>query len=470
MTWLMEAMSDRPNVVWVTLDSVRFDHTSLSGYSRDTTPNLARVADGATGHSFTNCFAHSIWTLPSTASIMTGTPPSRHRLGYGASSLGTDLSTVAERFSDAGYETACLSRNTHLSSATNLDRGFDRFAWLAASTLLQEAGPVTTAKYLLNLQRHSAGFTLDTAKHATPFVMNDVAKRWLSDLKEGSDPFFCYLHYNEPHRPYYPPLPYLDRYVDDIDMSTREAAEFAMDLHYNLNEVVANGCNLSDERWAAVKAMYDAEIAYTDEMVGRLYDHLTEVVDDETVVVVTADHGELLGEHGMLAHKVSLHDAVLHVPMVVDGLGDVVDPDGLVQHADVMQTLLERAGGDTDQLGGVDVRSETREFVVAQRGPEEFGAFLDHNPAFDTSQYHADSVTCLRTDEFKYQRSTDATRLYQLPDETREVSDEFPTVADELDAELDAWLDAEGQPVESVADATFTDDMKEQLRDLGYVD
>lgn len=458
-----------PSVLWITLDSVRADHTAMAGYRRDTTPNLDRLASESGGQAFRQCVAHSNATLRSSASILTGMQPSRHDVGMGNDRLPDAVETVPERFAAEGYETACLSGNSHLSGATGLDRGFDRFEWLAASTLLDAAGPKTVARYLLNLRRHSAGLSTDPAKHSTPFLMNDVAERWLSDLADDP-PFFCYLHYNEPHRPYYPPLPYLDRFTGDLSMSAAEAAEFAMHVHRNFFDVVADGPEFTGDEWAALKAMYDAEIAYTDEMVGRLVEHARSLVDD-LVVVVTADHGELFGEGGMLAHKLLLHDALLRVPLVVHGLGDTAaDADSLVQHADVTRTLLERAGGRTDGMQGVDLRSDTREYAIAQRGPVGFDAYRERNPAFDASRYAASALHCLRDREFKYLRHDDGAALHRLPDEERDVSGEHPDVAERMDDYLAGWLDADGRPVAEAADAEFTDAMERQLRDLGYVE
>ena len=93
-------------------------------------------------------------------------------------------------------------------------------------------------------------------------------------------------------------------------MSGAEAAEIAMEVHHNLVEAVADGYNLTDEEWAALRAMYDAEIAYTDDQVSVLYDTLLAEIG-ETIVVITADHGELFGEDNMLAHKYSMHNGVL---------------------------------------------------------------------------------------------------------------------------------------------------------------
>lgn len=177
-------MSCGPNVVWVTLDSVRRDRTTIGGHDRDTTPALERLATSAEGQAFDNCIAHSNWTLASSAATLTGTYPSHNTFGMGGEFVPDNLSTVADLFKKKGYGNACLSRNAHVSDATGINRSFDQFEWLSSSTLLEVAGPRSLGKYLINIRRHSAGFTTDTAKHATLFLMNDIAKRWLRSFDE----------------------------------------------------------------------------------------------------------------------------------------------------------------------------------------------------------------------------------------------------------------------------------------------
>jgi uncharacterized sulfatase len=380
-----------------------------------------------------------------------------------------DLRTVPELFKQLGYRTACLSRNSNVSAATGLDRGFDRFEWLAASTILSAAGPRSLLKYLLNVRRHSAGLATDTAKHATPYLMNDIASRWLRDLADA-EPFFLYLHYNEPHRPYYPPLTWQDRYADEISLSPAEATTVSMDVHRNLMERVAAGCDLSEREMAALKAMYDAEVAYTDEMVGRLVDRVHERVPDDTVVVVTADHGELFGEHGLLSHRWVLDDALINVPTVVHGADLDVARDDLVQHVDIMQTLLARVGGDTSQLQGINLDERERDYVVAQRSMMEFEGLLETDPEYDTSRFHTDLLTALRTREFKYQTSGERSELFALPDETTDVTGTYPEIAAELADLTESWLADEGAPVGAAQHAEFDDAMRKQLADLGYLE
>lgn len=468
-------MITTPNVVWITLESTRTDHTSLSDYVRDTTPNLRRIAERPRGSAFPSCIAHGVWTLASSASILTGTYPSRHGAGMAHDRIPDELETVPELLKEAGYHTACLSPNSHLSSATGLDRGFDDFAWISPSTLLDTAGLSTIARYLLNIRRHGGGITTDTAKHGTGFIVQDVAKRWLRSFAGDREPFFLYAHVGDPHHPYYPPLPLLREYAADLELSAREAGEVALAHHDELNERIARGCDFTAAEWDALHALYDAEIAYADRLVGTLFDYVDSLDLGETVFVVTADHGELFGEHGMLAHKIVVDDAVCRVPLVVYGLDGVEGSDGdLVQHADVVRTLLSAVGARTGQCQGIDLREETREYAVVQRGERRcrrnLERFRELEPDFDVSRYHKSTLTAVRTADYKYQRSADGAELFRLPDEITDVSEGYPDVADRLDGTLSAWLESEGTPVSADARrGEFTDAMKSQLADLGYL-
>ncbi|EMA49506.1 sulfatase [Halococcus thailandensis] len=465
----------QPNVVWITLESTRADHTTMGGYTRDTTPNLDRIAGATRGRSFDNCHTHGIWTLASSASILTGTTPTHHGAGMQNDAIPAELDTVPERLQRAGYRTTCLSPNSHLSGGTDLDRGFDEFTWLSADTLVQEAGPRILLKYLHNCRRHGPGLTTDTRKHGTGFVMNEIAKRRIGSYAGSDEPFFLYAHYGDPHHPYHPPRRFLEPYADDFEMTVDEALAFGQYHHDNFHQLIADGCELSDDEWNVLHALYDAEIAHTDELVGDLFAHIRGLDLDNTVFVVTADHGELFGEQGMLAHLVVADDAVTHVPCIVHGADALVDHDGeTVQHADLMTTLLESADADTTGMQGVDLREETREHTLTQRGAKRTLKNLDRfeelNAEFDRERYHEATLHALRTDEFKYLKSDERAELFALPDETSDVSDDESAVVENLDDELETILETDGQPVSTEdRDGEFTDAMKQQLSDLGYL-
>jgi uncharacterized sulfatase len=207
-------------------------------------------------------------------------------------------------------------------------------------------------------------------------------------------------------------------------------------------------------------------------MVGRLVDYLRSLPFEDTVVVVTADHGELFGEYGLMSHNWVVHDAVTRVPLVVDGLDDslVVGPDDVVQHADVMATLLAKAGGDIDDLIGVDLREERREFAVSQRGPITENEVRMHNPEYDMSRFHDGTLTAVRTGKFKYQRGEDRDELFALPDEETDAREDHPETYEELSGVHDTWLEEHGQPATEGRTDQFTGAVQKQLRNLGYME
>jgi uncharacterized sulfatase len=460
-------MTTRPNIVWLTLDSVRADHTSVHGYRRNTTPFLSELASD--GVSFGSCHTPGKSTVYSSGSFLTGTYPFRHGLRITNEYLPEALSTVPELLGDVGYTTACLSRNAFVGPGTGLDRGFDRFEWIDSSRLLTAVPPSVLLGYALRIRSHSAGLTTDAGKHSTPYILNGMARRWLDDLRD-EEPFFFYVHYNEPHHPYYPPLPYVDRYLDETEYTPAEAKSFVMEMHREYRNWIANGRELSEAELDVLRAMYDAEIRYTDEMVRAFVDHLDSLDLGETVVVVTSDHGDFFGEKGLLSHVLSLDDPVTWTPLVVRGLDFDVDTEMLVQQIDVVQTLLAQAGAETEQFQGVDLRHETREYAFSNREAVESDFWREYNPSFDPDRYHAGELASVRTKEFRYQKSASRAELYELPDEQTDVSEEYPETRAALDDVLSEWWQTQGVPIETTQGSRMTDEMRKQLRNLGYVE
>jgi len=458
----------KPNIIWLTLDSVRQDHTTMDGYRRETTPNIQAIADHDDGVAFRSCFSHARASATSIPSILSGTYPSRHGTYYeNRAAFPDELPLVAELFAAEGYTTAAVSNNGYASSLTGVERGFDEFTLLGSTPveILRSAGARSVLKYLANIRRHSVGFQTDFHAHSGAYLVNEIATR---RIEQAEEPFFMYVHYNEPHRAYYPPLPFLDQFTDDLPMSADAAATLAMEVHHNLVEIVANGCELDADEMAALEAMYDGEIAYTDQRVGELYETIQRKLD-ETIVVITADHGELFGEDEMLAHKYSMHNAVLNVPMVVQGLSTLSD-EGILQHSDVVRTLLEVAGAETETIQGVDLRTEQREYAVSQSPPESIEPLIEHNSEFDRSKFPTSEYSVIQDDEFKYVARPETPRMYRLPDETTDVCNQYSDRMEMLRTELRGWLSTEGRRAGSGKNIEIDDQMRSRLADLGYLD
>lgn len=465
-----------PNVVWITLESVRAANTFLDGYERNTTPNLQRISRHPDGVGFPNCFSQSMWTPASSASILTGTYLFEHRVGYDGKAdepLPEEILTLPQLLMDEGYRTACLTPNSYLSDVTGLDRGFETYHWFSLTDAFRNRETLLPfVKYLIRSGTYGPGLSLDLNRHNKTYIMLNVLKRWIRTLTADSAPFFLYTHCPNPHLPYTPPLKWLDQFTADIEFSATEALELSLETYGSRDRMVqriADGCEFSQAEWEALMAMYDAEIAYADEFVGVLYDYVRRSTTGETVFVITADHGDLFGEHGLLGHNLVLDDALTNVPLVIHGLDGVANAaDSVVQHVDVTRTIAQRLGVSHHQFSGVDLRKKTPEYAISQRGVPHFDEYLDANPAFDPDRFHPTPMTALRSDEYKYVRSTRKAELFALPDERTDVCDSFTEVCDRLDAELDSRLESM-EPRSAAESAEYTDAMKEQLSRLGYL-
>ncbi|SFR66481.1 sulfatase [Halogeometricum limi] len=462
------------DIVWITLESVRQDHTTLGGYHRDTTPFLKSLSERTDGAAFENCFSHDVWTRASSASILTGLASSSHRTWTQENRLSSDVPTIPEALQRAGYRTACISPNPQLSDVTGLARGFDDFHYLGRDTLLEEAGVPTVLRYLTKLNTHSAGYTTDTAKHSVGYISDAIARRHIREAARDDESLFLYTHLGDSHHPYYPPKPYQDLYADGFEMSVDEALKLAMEMSSDLHGYIARGASFTEDEWNALHAMYDALIRYVDDTVRSIVEYAEERLDDP-LVVVTSDHGELFGEKGMLAHMVVADDAVSHVPLVVSGVDGLSGTrSDVVQHADAMKTVLSEAGVDADVPVGMDLRDGDREFAVTQRSGARCASKLEmireRDDSFDASRYHAGDLTSLRTHDYRYQRSESGEELFAIPDEVTDVSDEHPDARERLAEECESWLNTYGLPKsEREERAEFDDSMTSHLEDLGYL-
>jgi uncharacterized sulfatase len=263
-------------------------------------------------------------------------------------------------------------------------------------------------------------------------------------------------------------LPYLDIYTDDIDMSLREASQFSIHAHENVERFIAEGREFSQRELDALQAMYDAEIRYTDEQMRKLLEVFRGIDDRDCLVVITADHGELFGEYGLLGHKFVLHDELTSVPMVVDGL-DSFEPEGLVQHADIMKTILARVGADTDGFLGYNLDQERRQFAVSQHHEVDWTPYLRHNPEYETGRFHTGAVDAIRTEKLRLTRDKSGNQLFKLPDETTDVSGNYSGVSAQLSDLLSSWVDRHTSRA-TEEDAGYTEEMERHLSDLGYME
>lgn len=470
-------MQERPNIVWITLDSIRQDRTNMGEYERNTTPHMERIAERDTATAFTDCIAHGIWSLTSDASVLSGLYPSQHGTGFWNDVLPDDVRTVPERFSDLGYHTAGLSTNGYLTEATGLDRGFDRFEWVNKSNLLKTVGPRILLKYLLRLRTESAGYTAPLDYHRSDYLSTQYAKSWIDDFAGTAEPFFMFVHMLGAHIPYVPPLPYRAEFTDDIDLPSDDAVDIAYDTSLNYYREIAHGCEHSPSVQDAIDSQYDGLVKYVDRKIGTLFDYVDATTRGPTVFVVTADHGDLLGERGILGHQLVVHDGLINVPLVVHGLPSLaaLPRESLVQHIDVMRALLREAGASTSDLAdmeGVDPRQTTRQYALSQRGHDTYEKAIDeirhHRADFDADPYQPGLLHSVRSHTHKFVQGSEHERFYELPDETENLRPSQEGMAAKYRRFLEDSLDS-FEEIHDSAEREVSDAMRRQLQDLGYV-
>jgi arylsulfatase A-like enzyme len=327
-----------PNVVIITLDTVRAANLSLYGYGRRTTPHLDQFA--ARGVVFDQAFTTAPWTLPSHGSMFTGRWPHELSASYTTVLDGTHP-TLAEYLGAHGYRTAGFAANLgYCSHETGLGRGFHHYEdyarspgqIAASSTLVRTIADNFRLRRLIQNDQH--------LNRISAARINQRALDWLS--ARGSAPFFVFLNYFDAHEPYLPPPPY-DR---QFGPGRRHGRHSPLN-HWLWNPTVAHG-NMGDaERREEIDA-YDGALAYLDGQVGELLDAFERRdLLKNTVVIITSDHGEEFGEHGVYDHGYSLYRAGLHVPFLVVAPGRVPVGQRLaapVSLRDLAATVADLAG------------------------------------------------------------------------------------------------------------------------------
>jgi uncharacterized sulfatase len=470
-----------PNILWLSLESVRADHTSLYGYDRPTTPFLERLARRSDAVAIDPLIAASLWTPASTASLLTGTHLSTHQVGQDGKAehpLPASIETLPELLSGTGYQTALFSTNPYIGEETGLNRGFDYTETVAMQrSNYTSVNSVTydTIRTALRRLRNSRTLSPASVKRELASAQNDLLEyrmsRWFTQNATQTQPFFTYAHVPSPHHPYQPVGRLLDRVAPERERSVSEALTQVNEIYASTDAIyrqMAEGLDFSERTWERIQLLYDAEIRYADNTVRNIVNKATEVSDRPLLIVVVGDHGDLFGEHGLIGHNLVLHDGVTRVPGLVVGIDDVTDPDDAVtQHIDLTYTVAKITGVLTDQFQGRDIRETDRPYAISQRGTAHLDAYTKHNASWDTSRFFEAPFSAVRTPEYKLLSNESRTALYRLPDEERDVAETRSEIVSELRTYLEheeiAWSASQEEQIDYDASTAA------RLRDLGYL-
>ena len=430
------------NLLLVVVDTLRADHLGLYGYERPTSPFLDRFA-AERGVAFDQARATAPWTKPSVASILTGLDPRHHEVTLHHERLHSAARSLAEVLAAAGYQTAAFQSNLLLSSLFGYQQGFELYD-----------------------ETHLAGHDRSTGE-----ALHDAVVRWLREERDAERPFFLYVQHYEPHFDY-----------------LRDGAAFA-DGPYTgglrgdepMDALIAATSSLTDADVDHLRARYDAEIRYQDELLERLVAELDALgLSAETAIVLTADHGEEFREHGELSHQHKLFDELVRVPLVIARPGEprpgrrVADPVSLV---DLGRTAL-------DILGFRELAFPGHSLVplLAGEARDELGPpvlaharTIPNLPGGGKADAPRD-LDMIVIGPWKLVRDfhTGARHLFRLdrdPGERADLAANEPERVRALEARVDAWL-AEHRGLELTGapeTVELSAEMLQRLRDLGYL-
>ncbi len=501
-------MKRRPNIIVVLLDTLRADHLSSYGHGRDTSPAINRLAEE--GVLFEQAVSPAAWTPPSHASLFTGTFPSRHKVDRSNLVLPQELHPLPQVLQRHGYRTYGVSSNYWLSRETSFDRGFDRFVH---SWQVVQAGGTNAPlarqdrKHALDLQRleqaaEEGGFSRWYGGLVNSFYekatqklrkkwnlwddgawrVNWQVRQWLNEWSSSEAPVFAFLHYMEPHIRYAAPGRY--RHLHLPKGVTGAQAER---VNQDPWKFLTGRTEMTEDDFDVLSRLYDGEISYVDTRVGQLVDMLKAAhLLDDTLLVVTSDHGENLGDHGFMDHCYCLYDSLLHVPLIArgpEGFSGGKRVSGQVQSNEIFATALDLAGVPDEDPARSQIQTEGTLFPETAGGPEH-AAFAEYGepqpplevlrrrfPDFEGRNFDR-SLRMVRQQGWKYIQATDGSEeLYDLAADPGETQNQVETETARADG-LKAQLEARFGPMEAAASQEGLDldaDTLKKLEQMGYL-
>jgi arylsulfatase A-like enzyme len=474
-------MPHTPNIIILLLDTARAQSFSGYGYARPTSPHIDALA--AESVVYTQAIAPGCWSLPSQVSLLTGMFPAKHGAHELHLSYAHTYPMLPEVLREAGYHTLGISPNSWMSDEFGVTHGFERYLKLWQYRPAAAASPVPPS---------GAGAGLDRRlqqrywRHIFPHRnrAQHVNRHMRALIARTPEPFFLYAIYWDMHLPYAARESHAARWLPPgVPLSQ------ARQVNRDPLKYLAGQIPMSEEDFAVLQACYDGALASLDAEVGALVAWLRQRgMLDRTLLIITSDHGENIGDHGLMSHAYSLHDTLIHVPLIIRY--PALFPPGQrvtqqVQLTDLFPTLLDVLGLDVprvrQELQGVSLlaptpdTSEERLAYAEMLGPHPSIASLNRRtgspedtpyPAFDRA------LRCLRTPTTKVIWASDSKHaLYDLqrdPQETTNLYTQEPQRAKEYLDLLEAGCPPAGAPPLPPA-PPMDADMRQRLRDLGYL-
>ena len=466
----------KPNVIIISMDSLRFDHLGCYGYKKPTTPNIDKFADEAL--IFNNAIAQASWTLPSNTSLFTGQYSPSHGLLHSVAKLSPDATTLAEVFQTYGYKTAAFTGGFHISSLYGVDQGFDTY--------------------------------FDKTEHGHLEDVRPLALDWLKETSQTGKNFFLFLQAYDCHSPHKVPKEYEHLYDPDYK---GVMDNFIMD--HSLGDMI-NGLTLTTEEGKVIQlterdinhivAHYDGAITYADKQLGAFFAELEKMgIPGNTIIIFMSDHGEAHSERGYIIKRKhgELYEEGIRVPLIVrlpaHLKSRITKPvskiDIQVQLIDLMPTVLDYSGIPAPRsCQGKSIRptiegnapANFNEFVFSSgatnitRPPERPNSPI--TPSLNAQSRPGRTVrtptwqACVRSLEWKLLKFNDNGEtyyeLYNLKTDQGEKNNlaaAKPDIVESLKQRIESW-EKEILAVQLTArmDPSLYKEMRERMRKFGY--
>jgi arylsulfatase A-like enzyme len=435
-----------PNIIFIVVDSLRRDHVGCYNYDRPTTPAIDRIAAG--GARCDQAVSSSNWTLSSVMSLFTSLPPAMHRLLEANCRLPSSFTTLAAELRKAGYETEGITSNPLTSGKFGFSRGFGFYDDFSVIYKVDDL-----------VLGNSRGPMWARREAPTSEAVNQIALMRLNKDRNDS-PLFLFLLYLDPHFDYTPPPPY-DRQFTDPAYDGRQTG---MDIRDMVPEVLS----AADRRHLV--ALYDGEIRYTDDCIGALLEHLQSAnLGENTITIVTSDHGEEFWEHGGMRHGHTLYDELVRVPLVIRYPGKIRGGTVVreqVSHLDIMPTVLD--------LAGLPIPAQCQGRSIRPLLEGRAGSWVDR-PAYMESTADNKRLRGARTPSQKIveQVALEKTHLFDLAADPGEQNDLSAPGRTEGFSELTSRFASWKRGMESCARVTaepaeVSPRLRRQLQTMGY--
>jgi arylsulfatase A-like enzyme len=477
--------SARPNVLWIVIDTARADHLGPWG-SKGTTPFLDEFAQNAIV--FDRCISDGIWTMPSHASMFTGLSVRQHGASSPRKFLPPRHRTIADLLTENGYDTACFANNPLVTRRTNLAQGFET---------------AHAMRYFRYLGRFSLESIIEDAGWAPPVswldgdygaaMTNQLVADWLGAREYADEPFFLFINYMEAHLPYQVPTAFRARDLNpeevershDFRSNAFGSLVTAMNLRYNTEEPTF----ISEKDQDILARQYHSTLRYLDLRVREIIEMVEAMgLLDHTLVIITADHGEHLGQHELWSHMMHTYNDTTHVPLIIrdPSMAGARRVDAPVQLSDLYHTVANAAldrdapgpsanSIDLLQLARGSTDAHQRHAITRHTGPDPTVMKLLKKKSGPKFRHREFGQTAVVGSRYKLIASDDGMReLYDIqrdPGELRDLSTRFPEKVAELESYLADWTRRTPEYIAPTGMDSQQANPKllEALRGLGYI-